>query len=1076
MVPTLRVQLLGDFLLVLDDTPVLTINSPRLQSLLAYLVLHRSAPQDRSHLAFLLWPDSTEARAHSSLRKLLHQLRQALPDLDHFLHADRQTLYWQPDADYTWTFDIQEFEQAISQATEAQNTTTRRQALERVQHLYRGDLLPSCYDEWILPERDRLRLLFIQATERLITLLEQERDYDAAIRAAQHLLRQDPIHEATYRQLMRLYALHGDRAAALRVYHTCVTALERELGAEPSEVTHRAYEALLQSETSPKAGHTLQGTAPLLGRRIEWQRIQEAWRRAANGRPHIVLLSGEAGIGKTRLAEEMEGWVSRQGIASASARCYAANGRLAYAPVTTWLRSNALQTSIVSLDPDRLTEIARLVPEVLASRPKLLRPAAMMEGWQRQRFFEALARAVHSARQPLLLLLDDLQWCDNETLEWLHYLLRFEPGARLLLIGTVRSEETPPGHPLVTFLTTLQRDSLVTEIPLGPLTTPETLSLAEHILGRQLDLTTRDALYRETEGNPLFVVEMARTLGNHKGEDIVSRSVLPLLSHSASTLPPTVQSMLTTRFAQLSPLAREVANVAAVIGREFTFSVLARASGENEDAVVSALDELWQRRIVREQGAEPAETYDFSHDKLRELAYTTLSPAHKRLLHRRIADAFEAVYSGDLDAVSAQIAAHYEYASLPEQAIPYYQRVGEFAAHIYANTEALNAFERGVALLANSTSARQKLSPAAAFRLYESLGDIYMETGRYQEARQTYQHTLTFIPTPASLAEARLQRKMANSWNHDSANPRAAVHPNARQALQAAEQILTSISNPTAPDWRAEWLELQFSQIWPLRGSEEEMTAAIEKARPIIEQYGTSEQRERLAFAQLMRNLVRSRYVITEQRIASLRTELAVLQNTQDKNKLGISHLAMGGTLMWTDHRDEAKEHLRQGLLIGEEISSAWLQARCLTFLTFIFRQQGQVEEVRSHLKHAQAIGIAKNNQVLTGQHAWVAWRDGNLVEAETYGQASVEDLQAEDNPFQWVGLWPLIGVALAQKRAANAIDAVRALLAPTQQPPPDELGHLLEATLQAWDADQPEEALALLQQTIPLAEQKGYL
>src|SRR5260370_14768211 len=157
-----------------------------------------------------------------------------------------------------------------------------------------------------------------------------------------------------------------------------------------------------------------------------------------------------------------------------------------------------------------VTGVGRLGPDALAKRPKRPRPASMTEEWQRQHFFEALVRALLNARQPLLLLLDDLQWCDNETLEWLHYLLRFEPGVRLLLTGTVRSEEILPGHPLVAFLGTLQRDGLVTEISLSPFNPIETTSLPEHIMCHHLDPPTINMLYYDPEGNALFVVEMAR--------------------------------------------------------------------------------------------------------------------------------------------------------------------------------------------------------------------------------------------------------------------------------------------------------------------------------------------------------------------------------------------------------------------------------------------------------------------------------------------------------------------------------------------------------------------------------------
>src|SRR5579859_4225200 len=415
-----------------DGTAVTTVNVPRLQSLLAYLVLHRSGPQTRSHLAFLLWPDSTEAQAHTNLRKVLYQLRQSYPGIDHFLAVSKQSLQWRPVQDSIWSLDVEEMEVAMARATRAgemRDATASRQAYERIMQLYRGDLLPDCYDEWILPERDRLHQLFLRAAESLVALLEEEGEYEAAISVAQQLLRHDALHEVTYRQLMHLHALRGDRAAALRIYHTCVTVLERELAVEPSETTRRAYEALLKMDTagSPRRVPIVpRGVgAPLVGRKPEWSRLQTVWRRAAAGGAHLVVLSGEAGIGKTKLAEELLAWVNRQGMTTASAHCYAAEGQLAYAPVVMWLRADALQTGLATLDPVWLTEVARLLPDLLTGRSRLPHPTPMTDGWQRRHFFEALAHALVDARQPVLLLLDDLQWCDNETLEWLHYLLHF---------------------------------------------------------------------------------------------------------------------------------------------------------------------------------------------------------------------------------------------------------------------------------------------------------------------------------------------------------------------------------------------------------------------------------------------------------------------------------------------------------------------------------------------------------------------------------------------------------------------------------------------------------------------------
>lgn len=1100
---TLRIHLLGDFLFALDEAPVTTLAVPRLQSLLAYLLLHRDAPQDRSHLAFLLWPDSTEAQAHTNLRKLLYHLRQAFPEAEQFIRIDNRSLQWLPArAEACWTLDVQELEQAVARAAQAEHirdTGAARLELEQAVNLYRGDLLSGSYDEWLLPERDRLLQLFLQAAQRLLALQEQERDYEAATATAQRLLRQDTPREATYRQLMRLHALRGDRAAALRVYHTCATILERELGAEPSEATQAAYEALLLTRNAPASTNgplAERGTAaPLLGRRAEWQKIQGAWRRASNGQPHIVLLTGEAGIGKTRLAEELEAWVSRQGMATASARCYTALGQLAYAPVTTWLRSEALQTALATLDPTWLTEIARLVPEVLTRRPKLARPSALTEGWQRQQFFEALARAVLATHQPLLLLLDDLQWCDHETLEWLHFLIRYAAGARLLLLGTARAEEMPAGHPLVALLATLQRDGLVTEITLGPLATAETTTLAEQITGSSLNSAASSALYAETEGNPLFVVEMARACHLSQSKD---SGPLPLLTQPASSLPPAVQTVLAARLAQLSPLAQDIANVASVIGRAFSFSVLALASGEPEESVVHGLDELWQRRIVREQRADTAETYDFSHDKLREYVYASLSPAHRRLLHRHVAEALKRLYAEDLDAVSGQIATHYEYASLPAQAIPFYQQAAEAARRIYANMEALHTLERAAALLAiplrqpflartehmngprvlatdqMSKEIRWKITAEIA----EAFGDVSLEIGSYEQARRAYHCALTVLPPQEQLWHARMQQKVARAWNYTSNNPQDAPHANAREAFQEAERILASIADSANPAWRREWIGLQAAQIWPLRGSADDMTAAIEKARPVIEQYGTREERKLLRDAIGMRDGVRSHFAVSEQAIANRRQALEEALRAENKSEIGIAQMALGIILLWADQLDEAEELLTQARRLGEQVGIAWLQTRCLTFLPFIFRKRGEVEQVRALLAQAQTIGVDQNNSMLAGLRAWLALREGDLLQAEAAGKeaAELEQQSVGTNPFRWSGLWPLLGVALVRGQIDVAIGHARLLLDTTQQQPSAPIKTLLETALQAWDANQQAKASDIFRQIVPLAEKAGYL
>src|SRR6185295_11020474 len=172
-----------------------------------------------------------------------------------------------------------------------------------------------------------------------------------------------------------------------------------------------------------------------------------------------------------------------------------------------WLRSDALSPHVARLEDVWQTEVARILPELLGARPELPRPAPMTEFGDRLRFFEGLARAALLAPPPLLLLIDDLQWCDGETIEWLHFLSRFDPEARLLVLGTARSEELDPAQPLPALLRHLRSASQLAEIPLEPLDAAETAELAAQVGNRLFDTDAATRLYRETEGNPLFIVE-----------------------------------------------------------------------------------------------------------------------------------------------------------------------------------------------------------------------------------------------------------------------------------------------------------------------------------------------------------------------------------------------------------------------------------------------------------------------------------------------------------------------------------------------------------------------------------------
>ena len=368
----------------------------------------------------------------------------------------------------------------------------------------------------------------------------------------------------------------------------------------------RNLHARLLQPDSPAAQAQFSVTAvecALVGRQEEWRTLRSTWSKAVQSGAHMVWIAGEAGIGKTRLAEELLIHAQQQGHATARARSYALEGRLTYAPLADWLRTPPLQMRLARLDRVWLSEVARLLPELLIQQPDLSAPQPLSERWQQRHLFEALRHAFTSETRPLLLLLDDLQWCDPETLAWVQYLIDTAPEAPLLVIGTVRGDEVEEGHPLHKLRRTLFRAGKLSTIELLPLSAEETATLGAHVSKQSLSSSAAADLFQATGGNPLFIVEIVRSGGNvakpneHAG--LPARQAA--FRGSDIGLPPKIYAVIEARLAQLSLPARTLAQVAATIGRGFTLALLMESSQEDEGTVVRGLDELWQRQIISEQ-------------------------------------------------------------------------------------------------------------------------------------------------------------------------------------------------------------------------------------------------------------------------------------------------------------------------------------------------------------------------------------------------------------------------------------------------------------------------------------------
>ncbi len=488
---------------------------------MARLALQPGQPLSRQRLAYDFWPDSNETQARTNVRNLLYKLKQAWPTYANVIKSNRRDLVWRMDAPIT--VDVGGFETALGQAEQAVDASSRARALAQSAEVYTGDLLPDLYSDWVLGERDRLRGRFAACLESLIPALLDLRRPDEALTWAKTLQRHDPLHESAYRLTMTVYAALGDRSAALRTYHACATSLEQELGVAPSPATQALHNRLLsRTSAQPHSAESTQADEVptivarprLVGRDESWQRLLAQWRRTQQGHPHMILIWGEAGMGKTRLAEELTQWADRRGHLWGSSRSYAAQGALGYAPIAEWMRSPRLRSQLSQVDDLWQVELARLIPDLLAQRQDLPPPGPLAEDWQRRRFYEGMLHALfpqgNAQTGAVLLHLDDMQWADSETLAALNYLLWGAGDRPLLILGTARSEETQANSTLTSLLRTARKGGLLTEITLGPLSLTETTELAVQTANTDLSDAQIHALYELSEGHPLFLVETVR--------------------------------------------------------------------------------------------------------------------------------------------------------------------------------------------------------------------------------------------------------------------------------------------------------------------------------------------------------------------------------------------------------------------------------------------------------------------------------------------------------------------------------------------------------------------------------------
>jgi DNA-binding SARP family transcriptional activator len=682
-VARLELRILGGFTARVSGRP-LRLPGRKAKALLAYLALRPGRTEARPRLAAILWAEADEARARDSLRHTLEILRTSLGRFHRSALLDeRQALALRPGA---VAVDAVTFQRLADEGTPA--------ALARASRLCAGDLLEGLevdeppFDEWLAAERARLRDLALEALGRLLVHHVRDEAVDQAIRTATRLLRLDPVDETAHRALMRLYAAQGRRSAALRQYQVCASTLAREMGAEPEPETRALYHDVLGApgpRIIPAVGTEPCGKpTPLAGRAAEAARLFGALKAVMGGRGQVAAVLGDAGVGKTRLVEDLAREAQRQGVRVLFGRCHESEHVLPFAPWVDVLRAGglgAVPARIEGLGRAWRAELARLLPEIEPGSTTARAEVGHL------RLFDAVARVVTllAADGPLVIVLEDLHWADDLSARLLAFLGRRVGGHPVLLLATAREPDLAKHSVVACVLDEIRREPGTLLLALPPLGRAETMALVRLLAPPATPPARLSALgeriWRISEGNPFVVTEAMRALEAGEMPD----EPAPL------TVPARVEALVTRRLGRLTEHGRAVVAVAAIAGQGFECPLLRDASGLGEAEVAEAVEELLRAQILRTLD----EGFGFTHEWVRQVVVGQVSRPKRALLHRQVAASLEAT---DPERHLGALAEHYRESATWAKAVEYLGRFAEQAARRYAVEDAVASLREAMAL------------------------------------------------------------------------------------------------------------------------------------------------------------------------------------------------------------------------------------------------------------------------------------------------------------------------------------------------------------------------------------------
>ncbi len=751
---------------VVENGRVLRLGSRKQRALLALLLLHAGKVVSRDRLIDDLWHGDPPAAAETTLRAHISRLRSALGASRLLSRPPGYTLVLAPEE-----LDSTRCEELLVEARDALGQGRAAEAAERLRSalaLWRGSVLADvAYEPFTQGEIARLEeLRFAVLEERIESDLALARHADL-VGELEALVAEHPLRERLRGQLMLALYRSGRQAEALERYQDARRVLTEELGLEPSAALKDLQRAILgqdpalqprshlEAETAPVEG--VGGPGPFVGRERELRELVRGLDAALAGEGRLFLISGEPGIGKSRLVEQLARRARDRGAEVIVGRCWEAGGAPAYWP---WVQ--ALRTYVRDRDPELLRsqlgrgapDIAQILPELNELFGELPAPPSGDPEGARFRLFEATASFLRAASvsQPVVLVFDDLHAADAPSLLLLQFLAGVLAEAHLLVVGAYRDVDPSLRDPLAEALDELRRQPGTRSLPLIGLPEADVGSFVSLATGLEPSTPLVGALHRATDGNPLFVGEVVQLLTSEEALESITDA-----EAWRRMVPEGVRAVIRRRLRHLSGNCRLVLVLASVLGREFELAALERVSEVSGDQLLEVLDEAARERVVTDVPGQPGRMR-FAHVLIRDALYDELTPGRRVQLHRRVGDALEELYADNLEPHLAELAYHFYESARPaiaEKALAYARRAAERALGLLAYEEAARLF----AVALRIVDSMESLDDTNRCELLLALGDAYARAGDTQRSKQTYRQAARLaeaLRLPDHLARAAL--------------------------------------------------------------------------------------------------------------------------------------------------------------------------------------------------------------------------------------------------------------------------------------------------------------------------------